>query len=192
MFSLRTQVTLFSIILISFFLIKTEKTSADLYAERVVRSNNFTATTLSFSTRHTANNAQVSFLFNSNGFQPEGFDLKAVRIKKDGKMDFKYRLKYIKKSGDDDLCNQLNLTVIQNWQQKYQGRLSLFSLDSNIPASGKQDWIFYISLDDNQDFLKNKVCEFDFYFKTWRDNPDDKKGFYAQRSLPNYISSGNW
>lgn len=192
MVSQKIKLSLFITIFFGYFLIKTNLTSADLYAQRVVKKNSLTATTLSFSTRHTANNRYLNFLFNTNDFQPQGFDLEAIRIKKDGKLSFKYRLKYQKKAGDDDLCSNLNLTVLQNWQQKYQGRLSSFSLDSVLPASGREEWIFYISLDDDNNLLKNKVCQFDFYFKTYRDDPGSKKGFYAERSLPNYISSGNW
>lgn len=191
MVSQKVKLSLLIAIFLGYFLIKTNLTSADLYAQRIVKKNSLTASTLSFSTRHTANNRSLSFLFNTNEFQPEGFDLNAVRIKKDGKLNFKYRLRYLKKSGDEDFCNDLNLTVFQNWQQKYQGKLSFFSLDSTLPTTGKEEWIFYISLDSDKNYLKNKVCQFDFYFKTYRDNPESKKGFYAERSLPNYISSGN-
>jgi len=192
MVSLKTKIVLYLSIFIGYFLINTDLTSADLYAQRVVKKNNLTASTLSFSIRYTSNNHYLSFLFNSNDFQPEGFDIAAGRIKKDGKMNFKYRIKYIKKAGDDQLCSSLNLTVVQNWQTKYQGKLSSFSLDSILPSSSKENWIFYISLDDDQAYLKNKFCQFDLYFKTWRDDPESKKGFYAERYLPNYISTGNW
>ena len=192
MVSSKTKIALYLSIFIGYFLINTNLTSADLYAQRVVKKNSLTATTLSFSTRYTSNNYSLSFLFNSNNFQPEGFDIAATRIKKDGKMSFKYRIKYIKKAGNEELCNNLNLTVVQNWQPKYQGKLSSFFLDSTLPPSGKEDWIFYLSLDDDQEILKNKFCQFDFYFKTWRDDPESKKGFYAERSLPNYLSTGNW
>lgn len=192
MVSEKVKISLLILIFFGYFLIKTNFTSADLYAQRIVKKNSLTATTLSFSTRHTANNRYLNFFFNTNEIQPEGFDLAAVRIKKDGKLSFKYRLKYIKKGGDEDLCQNLNLIVLQNWQQKYQGKLANFSLDSTLPSSGKEEWIFYLILDDNDSNLKNKVCQFDFYFKTYRDDPESKKGFYAERTLPNYVSSGSW
>lgn len=192
MLSHRTQSIFFIFLFLALFLINTGYTDADLFAERIVRNNHFSATTLSFSQRHTANNGYINQLFRTINFQPEGFDLGAVRIKKDGKLNFKYRLKTIKISGDDNLCQNLTLDVMQKGNYKYQGKLMEFVLDSNINDSKPEDWIFFVGLDDDSNTLKNKTCEFNFYFKTWRDDPESKKGFYAERSLYNIISSGSW
>jgi len=192
MVSARTKIALSILLFIAFILLHTDHTDADLVAERIVRANRMTATTLSFSTQQSANFSRLNLLFNTAGFQPGGFDLRAVRIKKDGKMNFKYRIKTVKKSGDDGFCNAINLQVLQNWQVKYQGKLTNFKLDSTIPSNGIENWIFYLSLDDNQAALKNKTCEFDFDFKTYRQLPEEKTGFWAQRLINNNITSGNW
>ncbi|MCL4374910.1 hypothetical protein M1523_03540 [Patescibacteria group bacterium] len=174
------------------FLLNTHYTDADLVAERVVQANRLSATTLSFALQHSANFGQLGTLFNTTGFQPGGFDIRAIRIKKDGKLNFKYRLKTVKKGGDDGLCAALNLQVVQNWQVKYQGRLLDLNLDTTIPTSGFDNWIFYLSIDSDQASLKNKTCEFDLDFKTWRNNPEEKTGFWAQRLINSNVSSGNW
>lgn len=192
MASQRTKAILTIVLFISLFLIKTDYTDADLVDEETVINNRFTATTLAFSQRHTANNIRLGSLFNVSGFQPEGFDLEAVRIKKDGETDFKYRIKTIKKSGDDNFCNSLNLEVLQNWQIKYQENLLNLVLDNTIPSNGRDDWVFYIGLDNDDPSLKNKTCEFDLDFKTWRNNPEEESGFWDQRLLNNIIISGNW
>jgi hypothetical protein len=179
-------------LVLALFLLNTSRTDADLFAERIVRSNHFSATTLSFSQRHTANNSYINQLFRTINIQPEGFDLGAVRIKKDGKLNFKYRLKTIKTNGDNSFCQALTLDVMQKGIYKYQGKLMDFIFDSNINDSQPQDWIFFIGLTDDNISLKNKTCEFNFYFKTWRNDPESKKGFYAERSLYNIISSGSW
>ena len=193
MLSSRTKIILIIILFISLFLIYTDRTDADLVAERTVKNNKFTATTLSFSQRHTANNSHILMLFRTMGIQPDGFDVGAVRIKKDGKLNFKYHMKTVKVNGDDGFCQALNIQVMQKGVFKYQGKLVDLSLDSNVDNSNPQNWIFFISLDDDSTSLQNKNCEFNFDFKTWRNTPDQNLGgFYAQRLLHNNISSGNW
>jgi len=184
---------IFSILLIfGLFLPGTNYTSADIFAERTVRNNTFTATTLAFSQRHSANNSRLNILFNTQGFQPNGFDLHGLRIKKEGKMDFHYRLRTVVKNGDTNFCNSLSLQIVQNWQIKYQGRLVDLNLDTTIPSSGTEDWIIYLSLEKDDSTLKNKTCEFDFIIKAYRTDPDAKTGFWAEKILNNNVSSGNW
>lgn len=192
MLSQRTQVIFYIFLFLSLFLLNTGHTDADIFAERVVRANHFSMSTLSFSSRHTANNSYISSFFRTTGFQPEGFDLEAVRINKDGILNFKYRLKTVKINGDDNFCQALDLEVMQKGSYKYQGKLMDFIYDSTVNDSKPQDWIFFILLNDDSSSLKNKTCEFDFYFKTWREDPESKKGLYAERKLYNIISSGSW
>jgi len=192
MLTARTKIILIIVLFTALFLIHTDRTAADLVAERTVRKNNFTATTLSFSQNHTANNLPISLLFKTNGLQPGGFDVGAVRIKKEGKLNFQYRLKVIKTGGNDELCQALKIQVMQKGSFKFQGRLLDLVIDANVDNNQPQDWIFFIGLDDNGGNLRSKSCEFDFNFKTWRNHPDERKGFYAERSLSNNILSGTW
>jgi len=103
--STRSQVVFTILLILGLFLLNTSHTDADIFAERTVRGNAFTATTLDFSQRHSANNSQLNLLFNTQGYLPDGFDLRGVIIKKEGKMDFRYRMKTVVKNGDPDFCN---------------------------------------------------------------------------------------
>jgi len=190
--STRSQVVFTILLILGLFLLNTDHTDADIFAERTVRSNAFTATTLDFSQRHSANNSRLNLLFNTQGYLPEGFDLRGVRIKKEGKMDFRYRIKTVVKNGDPDFCNNLSLQLIQNWQTKYQGRLVDLNIDATIPTSGIENWIVYLNLESSDAKLKNKTCEFDFVFKAYRTNPDIKTGFWAEKVVNNNVSSGTW
>lgn len=172
--------------------ITTGTTSADLYDTQIISGNKFSATTLAFSHRDTANNSATSSLFNITGLIPGGFKVEGVRIHKDGKMSFKYRIKNVKTTGDDNFCGSLNLTVLKNWQTKYNGRLSDFILDADIGGNDIDDWIFYINLPNNDTVLINKTCDFNFVFRTWKNNPDETKGFFDQEILTNHITSGVW
>ncbi len=193
MLSRRTRIILLIILFTSCFLLNTNRTDADLVAERVVRNNRLTATTLSFSQRHTANDSHLSLLFNTVGLLPGGFDLAAVRLKKEGKLNFKYQLKVNKTGGDDLFCQALKIQVMQQGSFKFEGSLLDLVIQANINEENLQhDWIFFISLEDNNANLRGKNCQFDFYFKTFRTNPQERKGFYAERTLTNNILSGFW
>lgn len=193
MLNTRIKIILVFSLLLSIFLINTQYTDADIFAERKVLHNRFSMTTVDFSARHSASNSSINYIFRTIGLQPEGFDLGAIRIKKEGKLNFKYHIKTVKTNGDEGLCNALNVQVLQrNLTLKYQGKLMNLSIDSNIDDDKPEDWIFFIGLDDNDGALKNKICEFNLNFKTWRDQPNETKGIYAERVLSNVISSGNW
>jgi len=193
MLNIRIKIILVFLILLSLFLINTHYTDADIFAERMVQKNRFSMTTVDFSARHSANNSSISYLFRTIGLQPGGFDLGAVKIKKEGALSFKYHIKIVKTNGDDKFCNALHVQVLKrDLTSKYQGKLMNLGIDSSLNNSTPEDWIFFIGLDDNDGMLKNKICEFTIVFKTWRTQPDEENGIYAERKLSNVISSGNW
>ena len=178
------------LILLYLFLIKTNYTDADIFAERIVSHNKLSATTLDFSTRSSFNNSPAISLFHSVGIQSGGFDLAAIRVAPDNETKFKYRLRSVKTNGDDFFCSQLQLKVFnRNFFEIYNG--SLLDLSLTTLNSDPRDYIFFISLDDQNPALKNKICEFNFDFKTFRNKPDEQGGIFAQRLISNIISSGN-
>lgn len=183
------KISLLAVFFISFFLTFTLYTSADLRAQRIIPIK-LTATTLSFSQQHTANNAPIDSLFNTVGIRPGGFDVKAVRIQKTGKMNMKYRLSMVKTGGSDPFCNELKLQVLYKGAQKFDGKLKDVTIDSQLQGTERDDWIFFISFDNENVALKNKGCEFDFQFKTYRNDPSEQpSGFYAIKKLSNSITS---
>jgi hypothetical protein len=188
----RILVTLFLVILIGWGLIYTETTDADLSAELVAESNSFEATTLEFSNRDTANETRANSLFNTSGLLPTGFDVRAVRIKKDGKENFKYSLTVQKTFGDDSFCNELYLEVWHKGKSQYNDKLLNFNTNSSLENQDKDDWIFFISLPKNDKNLSLKFCEFEFKFSTFHNNPNETGGLSDQESLKNRITSGSW
>lgn len=175
------------------FLVKTDYTDADIFAERIVSQNKFSAIALDFSTRTSFNGSLIASLFSSLGFRPGGFDLGAVRIQNESNRRLKYRLRTIKTNGDDVFCDYLNVKVYnKNFFKIYSGSLTGLSITSHVNEDALKDYIFFLSLDDNDQTLKNKICEFDFDIKTYWDNPDEQGGIFAQRRISNIVSSSSW
>lgn len=180
-------------LLLYLFLINSQFTDADIFAERVVEQNTLKAITLDFSTRTTFNHNLNTKLFNSFGFLPNGFDVASILIKNESQNYFKYHLKTVKISGHDELCNNLELNIFDsNFKKLYQGRLIDLNLNSEINEDSNESYIFLISLENDNDNLKSKICEFNFDFKSYRKTVDETGGIFAQRKLNNVITSGSW
>lgn len=193
MLNARIKSVLISLILLGVFLINTQYTDADIFAERSVTKNKFSAKTLNFFARNTVNNSATNYLYKTLDILPGGYDLAAVKIKRDGNVNFKYHLKVTKTNGEDELCNNLNLQVLKrNFTQIFSDKLINLAIDSQINNDNPEDWIFFLSFDQNDIALKNKICEFNFDFKTYRNDPNEQGGIFAQRIITNIVSSGNW
>ena len=175
-----------------FILLFSSATDADISDSEISTGNIFTATTLDFTQNQTSNNSPISLLFNVTGLIPGGFDIKAVRTKKEGKMDFNYRITSLKTAGDDNFCQSLTLVLLQEWQIKYEGTINNLLLDDYINESGIDDWIILVKLDSNNQNLSMKECQFDFIFKTWKTDPYEINGFYDEEILTNRVTSGSW
>lgn len=185
----KTKFSLILTVLIASVLMFSDVTSADLYVEVSAKDNNMKATTLQMSTLETSNENNLQSLFQIIGLVPGGFGVKTVRIKKDGIQNFNYQLKSIKVNGDDGLYNGLNLKIMQKDKFIFQGKLSELNQGKTIDSNGKDDWIFFISLDKDVPQSLNKSCEFVFYFKTYRNNLDETGGLKDEIKLSNFISS---
>lgn len=191
MLNIRIKSILIFLIFLFIFLVNTHYTDADIFAERIVRENRFSMTTLDFSTRHSASHNPTSYLFHITGLQPGGFDVGAIRIKKEGKLGFKYHIKAVKTSGDNEFCNALNIQVLQrDLTSKFEGKLMSLSVDSEINDATPEDWIIFIGLDEEA-VQHGKICEFNLNFKNWRSEPGEGKGIYAERVLNNTVSSAD-
>ena len=186
------RLALFSIVLYIFLSYSTY-TAADIFAERIIKHNVLSAMTLDFIPTSSFNGGVVTSMFHSLGFEPGGFDLGAVRIRRTTFNGFKYRLKAVQTNGETAFCNALNLEVLnRSFVKLYSGRVMDVSLKSVISSDSPENWIFSVGLDEKDGALKNKICEFGFDFRTYRDNPDEQGGIFAERKISNVISSGNW
>ncbi len=181
------------LIFLDLFLIKMNYTDADIFADRTVSRNRFTMINLDFSSRTSFNNNSITNLLQISGMQPGGFDLGAIKIKDESGRDFRYQLKTVKTNGDDFFCSQLNVKVLnRQFVQKFSGRLLDLSLKSDISKDEAEDLIFFLSFDSQDANLKNRICEFNFDFKTYRKAPDETGGIFAQRLVSNVVASGSW
>lgn len=192
MLNIRAKSVLVCTMLVGLFLFNTQYTDADIFAERNVVNNRFSAKTMNFFVKNTVNNSDVNYLYKTTGIIPGGYDLTAAKIKKDGDVSFKYQLKAVKTNGDDGFCNSLNIQVLRrNLSMIYSGNLLSMVLNSQI-EDNPEDWIFLLSFDRNEPLFQNKICEFNFNFKTYRNNPNETGGIFAQRIVGNVASSGSW
>lgn len=186
----RFLITLILMLFIGWGLIHTGTTDADFSAEMIAEENSLKATTLEFFGHDTANENKITTLFNTSGLLPSGFDIRAIRIKRSGQENFKYALAVQKTFGDDLLCNELNLEVWYKGKTVYNDKLMNFKTTANI--KDKDDWIFFISLANNDTSLSLKSCEFEFKFSSFYDNPDQIGGLNDQELIKNKITSGSW
>ncbi len=190
---MRFKLVLMIVLLTGFVLLKTGRTDADLIAERRQQNNSFAATTLSFSNRNTANFDAVTWFFTTDHLKPDGYDVRALKVQRDGKMDFNYTIQAQKKSGDDALCNALELTVMKDWQEVYKGNLFTPNIKRSLAGGGSDDLVFVIKLTKNDVSLRQKQCDFSFEMHTYKNSPDEpEKGLYARQELQNSIKTGIW
>lgn len=193
MLSNLSRTTLVCTLMFGLFLLKVDHTSADLTAQRTVKTNHLRATTLSLVEKHSASFVSLSTLFNTTGYLPGGFDLRAVKLVKDGELSFKYQFKAEAENDPAELCRSFTLRALKNWSQVYDGELLDFSAEATIPDSGSDDWIFVLSFPGGGDNLKNTSCSFNLVARTFRNNPDEPLvGFWSRKALINIITTGGW
>lgn len=169
----------------------TGATDADVFDRERISGNTWKASTLDFTTVNSFNNQSSSVLFNTNGIIPGGFGVESVRIKKEGKLDFNFRINTEKTIGDDPLFNALTVRVMQDWQLIHTGKLKDLQLDATI-KDGKSDLVFFISLESTDQSLTGKTCDFDFVFTSWRGDPNRQGGFKDQEKVGNHLATGLW
>ncbi len=174
------------VLAIGIILIQSKFTDADFIVKKFLNDNLFKATTLDFSNRQTANELPTSTLFNITGIMSGGFETASARIKKEGEMQFNYKISP-QFTNSSILCEQLRISIYnRQLQQLYSGELVSLNLLSKV-EDNHYDLIFIISLDT--DVGKNKRCDFNLIIETIDSNNNLKKGFWDEEILQNFISS---
>lgn len=193
MLSKSSRWTLAIILMLGIFLLKIDRTSADLTAQRTVKGSRMRATTLVLAQQHSANFTSLTALFNTAGYLPGGYDIKAVKLAKTGELNFKYQLKAESPGEPALLCQNLILRVLKNWSEVYNGPMLNFAAEANIPETGNDDWVFILSFLGNENSLKNSNCLFDLTARTWRNDPNEElRGLWSKKSLTNLVTTGTW
>ena len=84
-----------------------------------------------------------------------------------GNSDFQYNVAFEKVSGDDELCDALQLEAKKDGVVAYDGQLSLFDFDAgNLIVNADNDWDFTVTLDSG--VASDRNCEFKFGFTAWQ------------------------
>ena len=113
---------------------------------------------------------------------------------KDGKLDVQYSLQAVERGGNTTLCNALDLKIVRrDLTEVYSGKMMSLSLQDNLQDGDVEEWIVFLSLSDSSETLKQKQCDFDLYFRTYRNTPGEGlNGIHATRTLTSTITSGTW
>lgn len=155
--------------------------------------NNLTVTTLDFSLHETDNTPLISPLFNISSFKPGDTASESARIKKDGDLDFKYNIPAVKTSGDDNLCNALQIEAKLDGVSKYSGNLMSLGLAPPVTiTSGQDDWTFILTLANSDASLQNRSCSFDIVYRGWQTDSDGTWGFGDEELVGSSVASGYW
>ena len=127
----------------------------------------------------------ASVLIDVDGIRPGGFQVRAMKLKNDGGMGFKYSMG-VEIKGESVLCDALKMRVMYDWQTKYFGRLNEVNLQGNLSSTKAEDWVVVISLDNNEIGLSEKNCDFNLLVNSDTNHLSDRA------ILENHISSGMW
>ncbi len=172
----------------------TDRTDADLVAERQVVGNKFSMSTMQLSAGNSYNFVNLGTFFNVAGILPGGFEIHGLKIKKEGKIGFKYSLFTRFVGGETVACDNLQIQVLNNWSTKYDGKLLNLRADSDMSTKKSEDWVVVLKLPENAaSSVANKTCSFELIAKTWKNSPDENKtGFWSERVLSNTVTIATW
>lgn len=177
-----------SVLLFGIFMVTTKVTDADLLDLEIITDNYFRSTTLDFSNRQTANNYQLSTLFNVVGMIPGGFQVESVRINNDGEMDLEYQVTSVFNLGDNSFCDVLDIKAMHDFNVIYEGKLKDMYLSSDTVGTVQDDLVFFLYLNSEDTALVNKTCNFNFVIQSTVQNT----GFVDEEVIQNQVSSGTW
>lgn len=177
----------FLVLIFSLILIK--PTNADFVFTKSIKHNQFSATTLDFSQLKTTNESTADILFNIDSILPGGYQVNTLRIKNQGKSNLHYQIFSEKKSGDDNLCRNLDINLSKNNQTIYQGKLVDLSLvDSFNSEQNFIDWLVTLKLNPNYLGTQSVNCQFNLNILGFNQDLNQKSGFEYQRVISNYVS----
>lgn len=168
----------------------TEMTDADLSVEKIVANNRIRATTLELGSQSTVNRQPINLWFQTVGLLPDGFDVRAVKIKNIGELDYKISGGYQQIGGSEMACSQLNLKLINlAGQVKYDGKANQFNWELELKSGDEENLIGILQLKGGGG--QNLSCQFDLVFKTKRPNQGESGGFKDEKRLTNLVTLAN-
>ena len=180
----------FLFLLFIFSLIIVNPTNADFNDKKVVKSNQFKATTLDFSQLKTTNDSPVETLFNISGISPGGYQVATLRLKNLGQLNPLYLINFSKTAGSDNFCRQLEINILKDNQSIYNGPLIDLNLKLDLNSqTNYSDFLVFIKLKDNYVSSENDYCDFNLIItgSSHSDSPQPS-GFRYQKKILNHIS----
>lgn len=111
---------------------------------------------------------------------------KTLTVQNNGSLNLKYGVSVVKTSGDDDFCNNLNLSASLNG---YNDSLMSFNVtDLLLVTSAIDTWNLSVTLPASAPEFTESGCGFDFVFDAWQENLTFGQGFSDTEEDSNYLS----
>lgn len=144
-----------------------------------------------------SSDAALVLASDANDFGPGKEVSRQATVSNNGTMDIKYKVAFEKISGDNDLCDALQLIINDGSADIYNGELS--SLDYEFLAvlgvGSNNNYSFKVSLpSDADESLENLSCGFNFVFTGWQSIfADNTQGWSDEEKIvDNLINTGEW
>ncbi len=131
----------------------------------------------------------------STGMEPGDSASRDFSIGNAGDLSFEHSQEYSNPTGDLDLCNSLNLEVLDGATVVYSGLLSSYSFTaaSSLAPTLSKTYDYTVTLPASAaSSLRNKSCQFDIEAKAWPVGGTYGMGFFDTETLTSVITSGNW
>lgn len=119
-----------------------------------------------------------------------------ANIKNVGDEDFQYKVEFDEVSGDDELCDTLQIQAEKNGAVVYNNDLLDFTVNGGTLNSGDDDdWDFTITMSlGSSHNVENMNCNFNFKFTAWQTIfPAPTQGWVDEENITdNAITAGDW
>lgn len=163
------------------------------YTDNEISSSNIIGTnTLDISLKDTDNLNLTVPLFNNLQLSPTAEINQTLKIKKEGNLDFKYKLELINLTGNNTLCSGLDLELFQDSNLVYSSNLIGIKNQSFTISDSLDALQFKVSIPTDSS-LQNKNCGFDIKFTAWQSNLSQGEGYSdTETTLTNSVYTLGW
>ena len=183
--SLFKMITVLMLVVLNVFWLSNVMVTLAYYNDHEQSPVNFTASTVDFSL-----DSQADF---SPVVTPSESADKSIYISNDSGFDLQHDLALSNFTGDSDLCAELMLNARLGDTDVYSGPLVGFTVaDTTLIGSSSALLDLEAFLTNDDETLKNKICNFDLNINGWGINSDDNQGFFDNETITNSVSSGDW
>lgn len=158
------------------------------YRDSEENSNYFGAGVLDLELKNT-DSTDIAGNFFEGKLQTEKDLVKKLKAENAGSVDLVYWPMYEYKSGEEDVCSALDLTLKRGSDEVYNGKLEdldLATKSATLNPASEDAWEFSLSHENENTSLQGESCDFDIAFKAYQDS--SLIGFSDTEKLSNNIS----